>query len=288
MRAGPVYDNTMRLLATRAARALCQALGVRTDITPERLSEALAAATMYVDLLVRVGPGRLVHAEFVRDTRDLTCTRMLEYRGRIMNCHPGHSLTQFVIVLADGRVPDHFEDPPQLSVHITVVYLRERDPADFLTDPALAPLAVLGRVVAPTTRADLLRSALTLIATVPDEHDRRELVQMCAVLAAIHLDPATIDTLTKEAGMRIFLEDTAAGRDIEARAEARAEARILAQVLASRFGDDPRNLGLASALARCFSERAVDAIVKAPSRDDLVNLTELVDLNGPNQIPPLD
>ena len=66
MTRGPVYDNAVRLLASTDLVALCHWLGIDATAESIRVSEALPAATLYADLLVRAGPGRLEHVEFVR------------------------------------------------------------------------------------------------------------------------------------------------------------------------------------------------------------------------------
>ena len=278
---GPIYDNALRLLAAHDLAAICAWLGVTTRPDAISRSEALPAATLHADLIAQTAPGHLAHIEFVRAPGPTMPGRMLEYRARIMTRHPGHTLTQHVVVLAQGTIPDHLHDTDELALHLHVTYLRDADPTPLLADPALAPLAVLARATTRHQRITHLRQALAVVTTVPDPHHRHDLVHTTATLAGIHLDPATIEELTKEAGMPFTLdEDTVAGRIIAATAEARGEARgeaqerarTLATLITRTFGEDPRIQPLARHLAALPREQALDAALTATTLDDLLAL----------------
>jgi len=138
MTRGPVYDNAVRLLASTDLVALCHWLGIDATAESIRVSEALPAATLYADLLVRAGPGRLEHVEFVRAPTGDLLDRMLEYRARILRREPGSLIRQHVLVLAEGRVPRALTDRlTPLDVHIT--YLRDENPATFPGRPLPRP-----------------------------------------------------------------------------------------------------------------------------------------------------
>ena len=106
---GPIYDNALRYLAASELAALCGWLGIDTHGENIRVSEALAAVTRYADLLISTAPD-LVHVEFVRRVTPDLPLGMLDYRARIMMAWPGTSLTQILVVLADGHVPEHLHD----------------------------------------------------------------------------------------------------------------------------------------------------------------------------------
>ena len=291
---GPVYDNALCLLARRDLATICAWLGIPTRPDTIDRGEALPAATLHADLIAETTPGHLAHVEFVRTPGNDMTRRMLDYRARIMTLHPHHTLTQHVVVLAQGTVPPLLHDGQELTLHLHITYLRDQDPTTLLTDPALAPLAVLAHATNHSARVENLRHALTVINTVDDDHHRHDLVHTTATLAGIHLDPVTIEQLTKEAGMPFTLdEDTVAGRIIAATAEARGlargEARGLARgeaqgearervqtytaLLTRTFGDDPRIPTLAQHLADLPREQALDAALTATTLDDLLTLT---------------
>ncbi|MFN8078404.1 MAG: hypothetical protein U0Q19_02465 [Kineosporiaceae bacterium] len=285
---GPIYDNALRQLAAEELLALCRWLGIPADPGAVRLSEAFPSTTQYADLLVGCGPGRLAQVEFVRrPTRDLPW-RLLEYRARIMRLEPECRLRQHVVVLAGGRIPAELSDGSEVWTRFHVTYLREQDPAGLLTDPALAPLASLAKLPQGQSRPQLLRQALESIRQAPEDRIRG-LAALAIVLAAIHLDPDTIESARRETAMPISLEGTVAGRILEQRAEARGrtegeahgrtegEARgrlegeiaAVVRILHARFGSDPRTDALARRLVERDGERAVDVALAAVQLDDL-------------------
>ncbi|MBK6872087.1 MAG: hypothetical protein IPJ14_15665 [Kineosporiaceae bacterium] len=279
-RPGPIHDNALRQLAADELLALCRWLGIPADPGAVRIGEAFPSTTRYADLLVGCGPGRLAQVEFVRrPTRELPW-RLLEYRARIMRLEPECRLSQHIVVLAGGRVQAELSDGSEVWTRFHVTYLREQDPAELLADPALAPLAPLARVQRGTSRPQLLRQALQTIRSAPEDRVRG-LAALAIVLAAIHLDPDTIETARRETAMPISLEGTVAGRILEQRAEARGrtegeahgrtqgEIAAVIRVLNARFGSDPRVEALARRLVGRAGERAIDIALAAAQLDDL-------------------
>jgi hypothetical protein len=65
-RLGPIFDSTMRGVIEGDPMAACGLLGIEAATEPEILPSEFAAWSMRVDLLMRVGPGRLVHVEYGR------------------------------------------------------------------------------------------------------------------------------------------------------------------------------------------------------------------------------
>jgi predicted transposase YdaD len=271
MASGPVHDNALRLLSASDLTAVCRWLGIHTTPTSIRLSEALPAATMYVDLIVAADHGELAHIEFVRrPTPDLP-RRMLAYRSRIMDRHPNATLTQHVLVLAGGTVPATLTDGPHLTLHLHVTYLRDTDPRTLLAHPSLAPLAVLARADSPTERETLLRKSVQVLAQLPDHHHRNDLTEMAAVLAGIHLTTATIEKQLQEASMPITFEDTIPGHEIRARGRTEGRTGTLAALLRHTHGNDPRIDTIAAALAALPEDQALDAALSAPTLDHLAS-----------------
>ena len=135
---------------------------------------------------------------------------------------------QRLVVLDRGTAVTTLQDA-SFFYRFDVTYLLDEDPARLVANPALAPFAVLARADGEPARADALRRAFRTIRALPDP-DRQELGSAAALLAGIHLDPATITAVTQEAGMQFTLdEDTVAGRAIAAQHFARGETRGLAR-----------------------------------------------------------
>ncbi len=286
---GPIYDNALRLLAAEDLVALCRWLGIVADPGTVRLSEALPSATQYADLLVGAGPGQLAQVEFVRrPARDLAA-RMLKYRARIMRLEPGVGLRQHVVVLAEGLVANETADGDRFFARFDITYLRQQSPAWLLSQVGLAPLASLGKVGRASDRPLILRDALEVIRRGAPPERARQLVDVAAVLAAIHLDAATIEAVGREAAMPISLEDTEAGKVIAQRGRARGlaegrteglaegladgladgESAVLAELLTARFGEDERIPAIARRLAGLGEKSAVAAALSAGSLDEL-------------------
>jgi hypothetical protein len=119
---GPVYDNSLRLLARRDLARVCGWLGLHTQAATMQLAESLPAATHQVDLLAEIGPQRLTHVEFERIPRRDLAHRMLEYRPRIMNLYPGYRITQRVVV----ALAEHLAQLPEkqalhAALHTTTI-----------------------------------------------------------------------------------------------------------------------------------------------------------------------
>jgi len=92
------------------------------------------------DLVART-PDGIVHVEFVKDPTPNFDQRMVDYRLRLRRRDRHTALSQYVLVLRDVPVPDHYTDPgPDLhSCTWTVVHLHRLDPDALLTSPPPLP-----------------------------------------------------------------------------------------------------------------------------------------------------
>jgi hypothetical protein len=114
------------------------------DGTPELLQTTFpGTGERTVDVLARVAPGQLVHVECQTRPEPGMALRMLDYRFRIMQAHPKERLRQYVLVLGEGAIADYDDPEARFRSGFETIYLRERDPAELLTDPRLAPFAAL-------------------------------------------------------------------------------------------------------------------------------------------------
>jgi hypothetical protein len=94
-----VYDAILKATFEGDLPGACRLLRVPVNGEPEALSAEFTLTAMSVDLLARVGPGRLLHIEYARRaSRDLVA-RMLIYRGLIMQQHPKHHVSQHILVV---------------------------------------------------------------------------------------------------------------------------------------------------------------------------------------------
>lgn len=284
---GPVYDNALKWLAVADLVHVCAWLGIEADEQAIRVSESLPGVSHAADLVVQLAPGRLAQVEFARTGSWDVFGRMVEYRGRmIRRQREPLELTQHVVVLGEGRIADSMVDAQEFAMRIHPVYLRDQDPDRLLSTPSLSPLAVLARARGTVQREGLFRSAIGVIRDEPDPARRGELMTIAAVLAAIHLDLATIERAGREAGMPISLEGTQVAREIAEAAEkrglerglergmARGERRgarlarrgLVEALLVDRFGHDPDVSQRAERLADSdLTDAEIIAAVRAAS-----------------------
>jgi hypothetical protein len=198
---------------------------------------------------------------------------MLVYRGLILREHPSQRLTQYVIVLGDGRVRSH-PDLRDLEARLTVIYLRDLDPATLLSHPGLVPLAVLGHAT-PEQRVQVFTDSVRLIR----HHGGPRLpenLEFAGLLASIRLDPTTIERIIEEAGMTAesiaeFFRPTKTAQLLlnEGREEGRTG--VLVYLLRDRFGDHPDLTAVAHQLATWpDASTAVRAITDATTFADVL------------------
>ncbi len=272
-RPGPIYDRAMRQIAEADLGVFCRWLGVPPTGPPEVLSGSFPAQTLYADLVVRVRPGQLLHAEYARDAEPDLAIRMAAYRVRLMEKHPGSSIRQIAIVLGDGRVASCDDPRSGFALGLQALYLRECAPETLLSDPHLAPLAVL----ASQASGRELATALSVIRTGTTPGPQQDaLLEATAVLATIRLDGPTIDRVRRETGMTVesiadFYSETEVGQELMSRGNQQGIEQgieqgvleTLTRLLRARFGDQA---GLEAVAARLARWQDQDAAVTAVTR----------------------
>jgi hypothetical protein len=278
-RPGPVHDRSLRGLVGQALPTFAKWLGVPVDDDYELLSESFTAETRQTDLLARVGLDQLLHVEYISEPKKDTTARITQYRGHIMERHPGKSIAQYGLVLGKGRLRSGDDEANGFRLGLKTIYLRECDGEPLLTDAHLAPLAVLARGD-KTDRAEYLGRALKI---VDGDQDKAFLREAPLDLAVMTLDRSTIDKVMEETGMSTesvadFYSGTRFGQEIKNRGRTeglteglvRGRADLLRVVLRDRFGEDPRIEAIASRLAEIDdATAAVHAINHAATLDEL-------------------
>jgi hypothetical protein len=289
------YDAAVRLWAEVAPAEvrgwLSPSMAGRLPAVFERRQARLVVPVVEADLILEVGPQRLMQVEFETSPGSDLVQRMLDYRSRIMYRHPGYHLTQYIVVLGSGLVTG-FDDLERLgfALQVKVVYLRDCDPQEFLRNPAMAPFAVLAR----GSRAERERSLGAALRLIRDSGhpQKRVLLQVLDGLAGIRLDRATVERTEKENGMSIeplveFYLDTelgqrmvdigrqqGLGQGLEQGREQGLEQgreRLLLALMRVRFGDDPELPTVARRLAAWPEEAAITAITAATTPLVLLN-----------------
>jgi hypothetical protein len=282
-----VYDASMRLWAetsvVEVARWLDPLLTGVPGVLFRRLAASLVVPVMTADLLVQAGDKQLLHVEFETSPEADLVQRMFEYRGRIMRLFPEFRLTQYVIVLGSGNVVG-FDDLERFgfALDVRVIYLRERNQEDFLTNVLLAPFAVLAR----GSRAEREQSLGRAMKFLRDCGDPRARIQLQVLdgLAGIVLNRSVVERIGKENGMNYeplvkFYLGTEVGQRIkglgvdEGRQEGNlSRKRLLLAWLRTRFGDNPDVRSAADRLAGWDEEAAAAAIIAASDPVELLQV----------------
>jgi hypothetical protein len=270
---GPIYDRAMRTFAEDDPDAFCDWLGVPYESPVEVLSSGFPAETLYADLVARVGPNEILHAEYIRTPTPDMAARMVSYLGQLMRQHPGCSIFQYAIVLGQGRLNPCTNPKTGFNLGLRTIYLRESDPAELMAYPNLAGLTVLAQGDTHA-RGRALADAIQRVRDLPEERQER-LTNAMLVVATIALDRSTIDLIVKESGMTIetvaeFYSGTEVGQELRNQGREEGAARTLAALLRARFGDHPQVRDIAEHLAHALDDDAsIRIVTEAHTLDDL-------------------
>ena len=279
------YDAAMRHWAEQHVSTVAGWLDPTVaDLAPsafQKQAATFAVPAITADLLTTAGKNRLMHIEYETSPRRGLIARMFNYRARIMMLYPRTRLTQHVIVLGNGRVRGHDDESNGFILHLHVVYLREREAADYLKDPVLAPFAVLTR----GRRAARERSFGAALRLIRDSGlpDTGQLLQTAETLAAIRLDPITISRIRKENGMSIqplvdHYRDTEVGQHLTREGIEKGIEKgiqkgrngVLQALLEHRFGKSADVAEVVRRLNQWSEVDAINAIESAPGLQTLL------------------
>ena len=282
-RPGPVFDRAMRRVAEGDLVAFCQWLEVDLVGPAQILSGSFPAATLHADLLVRVSRRRLIHVEYMRTPPADLAVRMIGYRASIMRSHPGMHISQYVIVLGEGRVRSADDPENGFTLGLRTIYLRECDPAPLLSVPGLAPLAVLAMGDRQGRARSLVAAVNVIQAGTEAGPGQAQLLEAAAVLATIRLDGLTIDQIRRESGLSVesiadFYSETEVGRELVNRGIEqgieRSSQMLLGILLSEHFGEQPEIAQIVERLVGWSDlSAAVHAVTHARSLDELLTAT---------------
>jgi len=127
--------------------------------------------------------------------------RMLDYSVRLKRQY-GNNVVQVVLFLkettSEAAFTEIYEDQTTLH-HYRVIRLWEQNPAVFLENPALLPLATLAQTDSPTT---LLREVAERVARISDNQERGNLASCTEIFAGLRFPKDLIQGLFREDIMR--------------------------------------------------------------------------------------
>lgn len=280
-RPGPYLDRAIRILTEDDPNAFCDWLGAPRSHDVKLISSSFPAETLYADFVGQVAPDRLIHVEYIgRPDWDMAA-RMLSYRAQLMRQYLRCSIQQYALVHGTGRLPSIDDPKTGFTLGHRTIYLRERDPAEMLTHPGLAGLAILAGG-SDAASGDTLRIAIHKTRGLDQVRERR-LVEAMSTVAITRLGSTTVQQINEEDDVSVksvaaFYRETNFGQEIHREGieegikegQGRGSAAALAAMLRARFGDDPRITRIAHHLAAGTDENtSAEMIFEATSVDDL-------------------
>jgi len=199
------YDNTCKYIASQNPASFVRWLLPNDEFTTvEILKTELPAEPIRADFLILLRFGNtILHLEFEKlpYSDPPIPERMLNYWVRLYGKYRCR-IEQVVIYLQRIDSPLVFLDRFQVgnTVHpYRVIRLWEEDPASFLAEPALLPLAPLTRSNAPR---ELLAQVAAEVELIQDPAQRREILVCTAVMAGLLHKPNLISQLFREDNMQ--------------------------------------------------------------------------------------
>jgi hypothetical protein len=277
------YDASMRRWAEANLAAFAGWLDPSVACLPKhdfaRQPASFAIPILHGDLLFTAGRGRLMHVEYETSPDGALVIRLFNCRGRIMSLFPEQHLTQYVIVLGDGKVTGHDDLANGFILDVTVICLREMDSAVFLADPVLAPLAVLARG-SEKQREQFLAEAFQVI--MKSNHPQNlGLLETAEALALIRLPAKVVTQIRKGTGMALdpfkwwYINSELGAEyreEIEDRCRERVQERVLLAFLRSRFAERSEVAEVAHRLASWPEGAAIEAVVGAADPAELLKI----------------
>jgi len=198
------YDNVLKRLAAEYPFALVQWLLAVDAKDIELLPIELSLEPIRTDAVYFLPQlGQILHIEFQTDPKSNPPVplRMLDYWVRLYRqyCRP---IEQVVIFLRPTNTETVFVE--QFAVGNTVhryrvVRMWEQDPVPLLANPALLPLAVLGKTDAPMS---LLQQVAAQVELIEELQQQREISAYTEVLAGLKFDKDLIRRFLREELMR--------------------------------------------------------------------------------------
>lgn len=263
------YDNTCKYIASQNPASFVRWLLPNDEFTTvEILKTELPAEPIRADSLILLRFGNtILHLEFEKlpYSDPPIPERMLNYWVRLYGKYRCR-IEQVAIFLQRINSPLVFQDRFQVgnTVHpYRIIRLWEEDPAPFLAEPALLPLAPLTRSNAPR---ELLAQVAAEVELIQDPAQRREILACTAVMAGLLHKPNLIRQLFRED----IMQESLFYQEILEKGEQRGlqrEKSVILRQLRRRVGE----------LAPSTEER-----IRALSITQLENLAEaLLDFSSP-------
>ena len=226
------FDNLCKLLAEKYPDRFALWLLGEVPSSIQVLKSELSIEPIRADAVTFLGTGsRILHVEFqVKvETDPPMSLRILDYWVRLYRLYrlPIEQVVIFLKPPPPGTVIESAFVMGQTQHQYRVIKMWEQDPATFLSDPALLPLATLAATDNPS---GLLHQVAEQVSMIETESQQREVAAYSQLLAGLKFDKQMIRQVFRSEAMQesviyqeILQEGETKGRQ-EGRQEANQEA----------------------------------------------------------------
>ncbi|HLP88107.1 MAG TPA: DUF4351 domain-containing protein [Nostocaceae cyanobacterium] len=288
------FDNLCKLLAEKYPRDFARWLLPEEPQEITVLKTELSIEPIRADFVILLKTeNRILHIEFQTKSTSKTPIplRMLDYSVRLTRLYQ-LPVIQVVIFLQETTHENAFTEQyiSETTIHrYRVIRMWEQDPALFLNNPALLPLAPLTRTNSPQ---NLLSQVAENVAKIADREIRQDIAAYTEILAGLRFNKNLIRQLLSEDVMQesvIYQDILQKGEKIgeqrgEKRGEKQGEQRTIIRLLHRRFGEiDSSLIDKIKLLTIEKLDDLADALLDFSEITDLV-----VWLNNPENLPPID
>jgi predicted transposase/invertase (TIGR01784 family) len=232
------FDNCCKLLAEKYPEQFATWLLGQPISTVKVLKTELAIEPIRADSIIFLQTqGQILHIEFQvkLDSEPPLPLRFLDYWVRLYRLYR-IPITQVLVLLRQPSEGTEMESAFVVGTtrhEYRVLKIWEQDPAIFLNDPALLPLATLAATTMPE---DLLQRTATEVGKIETESLRKEISGYAQLMAGLRFKTDFIHRIFREDMMRestIYQEILQEGRQ-EGRQE--GELAVIFRQLARRIG----------------------------------------------------
>jgi len=220
------FDNLCKLLSEKYPMDFARWLLPEEPKTIKLLKTELSIEPIRADFVSFFQTEKqILHLEFQTEAtsserRTPIPLRMLDYYVRLKRLHR-LPITQVVIFLQQTNDPKAFVEAyeDENTTHrYRVIRMWEQDPAIFLNNPALLPLAPLARTDSPQ---ELLSQVAENIAKIEDRETKRDIAAYTEILAGLRFEKDFIRQLLSEE----IMQESVIYQDIFQKGEKRGEER---------------------------------------------------------------